>query len=82
MQLRDGSEVEAAVDVNSASRDLAGQAERLDRKFSRLAEPVVGRGAADDLRALLGSLDGGVGVRELMALTRLPCDPAALSSAP
>jgi 2-methylcitrate dehydratase PrpD len=69
-QLRDGSEVEAAVDVNTASRDLAAQGERLSVKFSRLAEPVVGQRAADELRALIGSLDGGVAVRKLMEQTR------------
>jgi 2-methylcitrate dehydratase PrpD len=69
-QLRDGSEVEAAVGVNTASRDLAAQGERLLVKFSRLAEPVVGRRAADELRTLIGSLDGGVAVRQLMAQTR------------
>jgi 2-methylcitrate dehydratase PrpD len=70
VQLRDDSEVEATVDVNTAARDLAAQGERLSRKFSRLAEPVVGHGAAARLRALIGSLDGRVAARELMALTR------------
>jgi 2-methylcitrate dehydratase PrpD len=70
VQLRDGSELEAVVDVNTASRDLAAQRERLSLKFSRLAEPVVGGAAAERLRTMISSLDGGVGVRELMGLTR------------
>ena len=67
---RDGSELEAAVDVNTASRNLAAQAARLERKFLALAEPVVGVVAAASLAACIGELGSGVAVRDLMALTR------------
>jgi 2-methylcitrate dehydratase PrpD len=74
VRLRDGSELEAAVDVNTASRDLTAQHERLSLKFLRLAEPVIGPAPADRLRTMIRSLGGGgvggVGVRDLMGLTR------------
>jgi 2-methylcitrate dehydratase PrpD len=66
----DGAELEAAVDVNTASRDLAAQGARLERKFLALAEPVVGAEAAASLAGRLDGLGAGAGVRELMALTR------------
>jgi 2-methylcitrate dehydratase PrpD len=67
---RDGAVVEAAVDVNTASRDLTGQGERVARKFSVLAEPVIGAEGGASLSACVAGLGAGPGVRELMALTR------------
>jgi 2-methylcitrate dehydratase PrpD len=67
---RHGTTVEAAVDVNAASRDLPGQYGRLVRKFERLAAPVIGEDASAALRELVGRLDGDVAVRELTALTQ------------
>jgi 2-methylcitrate dehydratase PrpD len=67
---RDGSQLQAAVDVNTASRDLRGQGARLERKFAVLAAPVVGADAAAALAAGIEALDAEAGVRELMALTR------------
>jgi 2-methylcitrate dehydratase PrpD len=70
VRLLDGAELEAAVDVNTASRDLAAQGARLERKFAALAEPVMGADGAGLLAGRIGSLGPGVSVRELMALTR------------
>ncbi len=66
----DGAELEAAVDMNTASRDLAAQGARLERKFAALAEPVLGAEDAGLLAGLVGSLGAGVSVRELMAPAR------------
>jgi 2-methylcitrate dehydratase PrpD len=65
-----GAELEAAVDVNTASRDLEGQGARLALKFSALAEPVIGADGADSLADCIARLGSGPSVRELMALTR------------
>jgi 2-methylcitrate dehydratase PrpD len=70
VRLLDGAELEAAVDVNTASRDLAAQGARLELKFAALAEPLVGAEGAGLLAGRIGSLGPGVSVRELMALTR------------
>jgi 2-methylcitrate dehydratase PrpD len=67
---RNGSELEAAVDVNKATRDLEAQGARLERKFLAFAEPVLGAETAASLAARIGELGSEVTVRDLMALTR------------
>ena len=56
--------------MNTASRDLAAQRARLERKFAALAEPLLGAEDAGLLAGLVGSLGAGVSVRELMAPAR------------
>jgi 2-methylcitrate dehydratase PrpD len=53
-ELRDGSVLTACVDVNTPERDLVAQRARLERKFTSLAEPVIG---ADRAGELLGRLE-------------------------
>lgn len=70
IELRDGTTVHAAHDVNRAETDLAAQQERLEKKFTSLAEPVLGAMAAGELRDRLNNLDSIAGARQLMALAR------------
>jgi 2-methylcitrate dehydratase PrpD len=65
----EGEELEATVDVNTASRDLDDQRARLERKFAALAEPVIGAARAASLSACLRELGLRARVRELMSLT-------------
>jgi 2-methylcitrate dehydratase PrpD len=67
---RDGVTRPAAVDVNTAQRDLALQYDRLAEKFDGLASPVIGTASATALREALRTLDERHRIRELMALTR------------
>jgi 2-methylcitrate dehydratase PrpD len=63
----DGTVLEAAVGVNTPSRDLGAQRARLERKFVALAEPVIGAEGANSLSSCVAVLGTGPTVRELMA---------------
>jgi 2-methylcitrate dehydratase PrpD len=70
VQLRDGSRLSAAHDVNTPEADLDAQGARLAEKFRVLAEPVLGGERAGALLAALTELDGTGSVRELMRAAR------------
>jgi 2-methylcitrate dehydratase PrpD len=67
---RDGSAVSACVDVNEPERDLQRQGQRLAKKFTALAAPVLGDEGAVRLLAALTAPDGDGRVHELTALAR------------
>jgi 2-methylcitrate dehydratase PrpD len=68
IDLRDGSTVGAAVDVTKPQSDLEAQHARLARKYTSLAEPVLGTARAGELLERVRTLDAGAGVRGLMSL--------------
>ena len=57
VQLRDGSRLSAAHDVNAPEADLGAQGARLAEKFRVLAEPVLGAERREALLAALTELD-------------------------
>ena len=62
--------LETEVDTGVPASDLGVQRERLQAKFLRLAEPVVGATAAADLAGAALEIDELDQVQELLALTR------------
>lgn len=56
--MTDGRVFKASHDAGIPSSDIADQGERLAQKFDALAEPVLGRARARELRAAILSLDG------------------------
>ncbi len=66
--LNDGQVLRARYDSGVPASDLNAQQTRLDAKFMSLAEPVLGRGQAEQLAGAVASLDR---VDQLGELTRL-----------
>jgi 2-methylcitrate dehydratase PrpD len=62
-----GTALEATVGVNTPSPDLGAQRARLERKFTALAEPVIGADGANSLSSCVAALGTAPTVRELMA---------------
>ncbi len=57
VELADGRQLRAAVDVNQPATDLDRQWQRLTAKFRGLATPIIGAGAADEVIATVSHLD-------------------------
>ncbi len=66
VELRDGSVLEASRDLNQPAPELSRQRARLESKFTALAEPVLGAGAAAKLLARAAGVEGET-VRSLTA---------------
>ncbi len=70
VELADGRVLQASHDTGVPADDLAGQGERLDRKFTALAVPVLGASRAGRLAAAIADIERIADVGELMALVR------------
>jgi 2-methylcitrate dehydratase PrpD len=68
VELTDGTRLTAQHDSGVPASDVTDQGRRLEAKFSGLAEPILGRGKADDLLGEINRLDTLKDVRGLMAL--------------
>jgi len=68
LELTDGSRVTARYDSGLPTNDIAEQGRRLAKKFTSLAEPVLGSAKARDL---LGEIDRLEALPELRGLMRL-----------
>ncbi|HET6235261.1 MAG TPA: MmgE/PrpD family protein [Acetobacteraceae bacterium] len=68
LELTDGTRLTAQHDSGVPAADLAEQGRRLGEKFGALAEPILGRGRAADLRGEIDRLDVLADLRGLMAL--------------
>ncbi len=66
--LADGSKFAATHDSGIPAADVAAQGRRIDEKFTSLAAPVLGDGAAARLKDAVAALDELRSVREVMAL--------------
>ncbi len=69
IELEDGTVLAAAHDVNTPERELAAQRARLEDKFRKLADPVLGIERAGELLALLDRVEE-TSVRALMSAAR------------
>jgi 2-methylcitrate dehydratase PrpD len=68
LELTDGTVLTAQHDSGVPAKDVAGQGQRLEAKFTALAEPILGRGRTADLLGAIQGLDALPDVRGLMAL--------------
>ena len=68
MVLSNGQTVRKFVDVGLPEKDVERQRQRLERKFQRLAEPIIGRVSAEQMVALLSDLDELEDLQSLLAL--------------
>ena len=65
-----GARLEAETDTGTPAANLVEQRERLERKFERLAAPVLGAARATSLCEMLRSVDELGSIRELVAGAR------------
>ena len=68
VELRNGQALSKYVDVGIPADDIEQQWQRLQGKFCRLAEPVIGRAPAERMISLLAGLDELEGLSPLLEL--------------